>query len=99
MEITTQQTQSQCTGGAGFGSCRDQRDPDLCANCEASLSPEDILIARGIGGRCGSYQGRTQAFDYGATYEETDSCWLREISSDSNARLATSPGSILPLAS
>ena len=33
------------------------------------------------------------------TYEETDSCWLKEISSDSNARLATNPGSILPLAS
>ena len=23
-----------CSAGGGFGSCRDARDPDLCANCE-----------------------------------------------------------------
>jgi len=27
----------KCSSGGGFGYCRDERDPELCANCERTL--------------------------------------------------------------
>lgn len=32
---------SECTGGGGFGSCRDGRDDELCPICEESAGPSD----------------------------------------------------------
>jgi hypothetical protein len=35
----------QCSGGGGFGSCADQRDPELCSACDAVVAHRKAALA------------------------------------------------------